>query len=398
MSDSTRRPAFSGTADESEGRHDRTNEKKIKDEKKESADAQLFYEVKNDIQGEESRNNNDELDNQSISNNVPLNNSECLRENNNDDSLVVSEISHLSVSSISSSGNVSTARHNLLNFMYTNARSLSPKMDSLIEMFDNLDLHFAAVSETWMSDDRRYENNLRKLEGKENLSMIARNRTGRGGGVAIIFNKSKINLKPVKLKSGKFEVVGGLGRTADDSKKILVFSVYYPPQMKKEAVDKLNDCISSSIDAQKIKHGPVRVIICGDMNNKNIVPILTDHPDTQVLPTPSTRKNETIDLCITSLNIDNIEVTGFPPLRSVTGTLSDHYCIVCFNKEEKRHVFEKNRFKLAHIMKKRPTRSEERLRVLTGLVCTVWMSMELPAPWIKQSVSYSRRIFPSRPS
>ena len=41
--------------------------------------------------------------------------------------------------------------------MYTNDRSLAPKIGSLIDVFDSWNLHFAAISETWLSNDGRYE-------------------------------------------------------------------------------------------------------------------------------------------------------------------------------------------------------------------------------------------------
>ena len=233
--------------------------------------------------------------------------------------------------------------YNILNFMYTNARSLPPKIRSLIDMFDNLDLHFAAISETWMTSGKKFQRNARKLEDKEDLIIIERNRRTRGGGVAIVFNKHKMILKPLKIPNNVFELVGAVGRTNDNSRKVVIYSVYYPPQLKREKVEALNACISASIDRQKVLLDYPRFIICGDFNLKNYLPIITDHPDITVMDSPNTRKNEILDLCLANFET-GATITKFPPLDNDKGQLSDHHCMVVQLKEKRVHLFKKKRF------------------------------------------------------
>ena len=262
---------------------------------------------------------------------------------------VPSSISNISRSSCSVSNNSLDSfddvdkKFNTINFVYTNARSLPPKIGSLIEIFDNYDLHFAAVSETWMTDGKRYEKNVQKLESKENLRIIARNRNARGGGVAIIFNKSRIDLKPLKIKNNKYELVGAIGRTKDCVKKLLVLSAYLPPQMKKNQVDDLNLCISDTIDSQKNAFGDLQVVLCGDFNKKNMDGVLVDHPDIRVLDTPTTRGGEVLDMCLTNAT-GQIDVKRLMPLHSETGQSSDHYCMFVRVINERKHDFVKTRF------------------------------------------------------
>ena len=227
--------------------------------------------------------------------------------------------------------------------MFTNSRSLPPKIESLVEMFDNLGLHFAAISETWMSEGKRYEKNAQKLEDRDELLIIKKSRRTRGGGVAIIFNKRKMSLKQFKIRDNKFEMVGASGRTAEDSRRLIVFSVYYPPQMKKDQVNEMNMCLSSAIDAQLVIDPDARIIICGDMNKKDVTQILTDHPDIVVLDTPETRKDERIDLCMTNIGGD-ISTEKFAPLISSDGHSSDHNCIVVRSKSPRIHIFRKIKF------------------------------------------------------
>ena len=229
--------------------------------------------------------------------------------------------------------------------MFTNARSLSPKIDSLVDMFDTLGIDFAAISETWLEDNERFMKNVRTLENKENLIIISRNRKARGGGVAIIYNKNKMSLNPVGMRGCDLEVVAAIGRTTQDDRKLLIISAYYPPNLKREGVDRLNDAISDTIDRQKEKHELLQVFLCGDMNRKDVTAILADHPDISVLQTPSTRNNDAIDLCMTNAERDSISVTKLPPLTTPDGRESDHSCILCEVKQPRRHIFRKIKFK-----------------------------------------------------
>ena len=235
----------------------------------------------------------DQEDDHIIYDDIPV-----LRESNSDQSLIIDVSVPYNENTYQNcnSENEPEMRCNVLNFLYTNARSLTPKVKSLVELFDNLNLYFAAISETWLVNGRKCDRNVDDLEHGEGLTMIAKNRRSRGGGVAIIFNKNKMTLKRVGMKEGGLEVVAAVGRTVEDSRKLLIISAYYPPQMKRQEVDKLNECISNTIDSQKLKHEALQIIVCGDMNKKDIIPVLTDHPDVKVLHSPSTRRGETIDL------------------------------------------------------------------------------------------------------
>ena len=82
-----------------------------------------------------------------------------------------------------------------INFAATNARSLPPKMLSMIENFNELQLSFFAITETWLKNNKQTEREIKDLSDSEQLGLLAKNRKKRGGGVAIIYNKNLINLK-----------------------------------------------------------------------------------------------------------------------------------------------------------------------------------------------------------
>ena len=268
-----------------------------------------------------------------------------LRDNNDHNEVLDDSLISMSSSNISENVNFDNVcqRFNTVSFLITNARSLPPKIRSLITYFEELELHFALVTETWMSEGDRYDRNAKKLEDRDNLEIIRKSRKTRGGGVAIVFDKKKIKLKYVKIKRNSFEVVAAVGRTTDDNRKLLIISAYYPPQMKKTKVEELNRCISDFIDDCKVKYDSLAVIIGGDMNQKDISAIIVDHPDVMVLDTPATRREEKLDLCLTNLKREDCYIRKFAPLTNDDGVKSDHDCLAVTIKSAKTHHFKKKK-------------------------------------------------------
>ena len=126
-----------------------------------------------------------------------------------------------------------------LNFICANARSLGPKINSLIDYFDELDLAFAIISETWFKQGNGLENLTTDLKYGHGLKLINKTRPTRpngqtisGGGVAIIVKNSLAHLKPYNLKKTNYEVVAAAGKLPRTSRRLIVFSVYLPPSMK----------------------------------------------------------------------------------------------------------------------------------------------------------------------
>lgn len=81
------------------------------------------------------------------------------------------------------------------NFLTINARSIKPKITSLVDYFHELNICACTVSETWLKDGVDLEKFKIDLEGKHRLKILLRNRpetaSGRrmvGGGVSVIFD------------------------------------------------------------------------------------------------------------------------------------------------------------------------------------------------------------------
>lgn len=137
-----------------------------------------------------------------------------------------------------------------MNFISTNACSLAPKMESLIECFTELDLTFAVITESWLRDDDQLRSTIVDLNEGEDLHLLTRNRkshNGRrvaGGGVAVAYNRSKINLTKIPVKRGNHEILVATGKIQNLSRKVVIIGIYLPPKIKSEK--RKNACLRSS--------------------------------------------------------------------------------------------------------------------------------------------------------
>ena len=81
-----------------------------------------------------------------------------------------------------------------IRFILSNARSLVPKITSLIDAMHELDLTFAAITETWFKGGKQLQRELLDIEMAANIKIICRNRKSRGG-VCFAFRASMCNFK-----------------------------------------------------------------------------------------------------------------------------------------------------------------------------------------------------------
>ena len=113
-----------------------------------------------------------------------------LREGNEQSLLEVSDFSNesilsartMSFSSTNSSSEdtnkfpeLNSADFGEVFFMFTNARSLPPKIKSLVEYFDLFKLSFAIITESWLASGTNLEEELRELEYGTSLKLIYKN-------------------------------------------------------------------------------------------------------------------------------------------------------------------------------------------------------------------------------
>ena len=97
-----------------------------------------------------------------------------------------------------------------LAYLITNARSLRPKILSLMDYINDLDLTLSIITETWFYEGEAYNKLKDDLKEDQRLEIISlfrpKNANGTrrtGGGVSIIYNPAKIRLKEYKINNRK---------------------------------------------------------------------------------------------------------------------------------------------------------------------------------------------------
>ena len=209
-----------------------------------------------------------------------------------------------------------------LNFINTNARSLCPKIGSLNNCFEELDLSFSVVTETWLSDGVLLDRDKDDLEHGAGLGLLHRNRppNSRGvshGGVAIIYRKAKMSLKELDIKNlDAYEVVAAIGNVIGQSRKVLVVACYMPPNY---SVTRGKDCLSYITDLvlhlKRMYKDPI-FYIAGDFNQWDLTSALVDYQDLVEAPVGPTRGNRSIDRTFTNISEHIVTATVLPPLES----------------------------------------------------------------------------------
>ena len=124
-----------------------------------------------------------------------------------------------------------------MNIINANARSLNNKIGSLIDIFDELQLSAAILTETWFRSGEELSRELEALKASDNIKMVARNRRGRkGGGVAVAFDSTMLNMKEFKFPNNVYELVCAVGNSSAGNRKIAIISLYIPPKQNAAAI------------------------------------------------------------------------------------------------------------------------------------------------------------------
>ena len=217
--------------------------------------------------------------------------------------------------------------------LFTNARSLLPKLESMTRAFQSLSLHGAGITETWFKGGKSLKERLDELEDAEGIRVIHKSRDGRnkkaGGGVAFAYCTGTANFKQLTLKSisREQEVLGVVGRVAKVKKKIVVFTVYVPPSTKVAEFESICSALTHEIAAARAAHGDPIIFVGGDFNRRDVGPALLRAADLRPISTEPTRGASTLDVVYSKVNYRLTEVQTLPPLDMAAGVNSDHRCI-----------------------------------------------------------------------
>ena len=249
---------------------------------------------------------------------------------------------------------VMNRRKNDVNFLLANARSLAPKMRSLVDSFNNLDLSFAIITESWLKPGSNLRDYITDLAAGLNLKIIhvsrkAKNGRNAGGGVALVYKPSKCQLNEYRIRRGNAEIVCATGKITGSKRKIVVIGVYLPPKLNaSQTRDALENICLAVLKVKEEFHDPY-IVIGGDFNGKDFEKSIDDYPDLCVLRTGPTRASAVLDkiACTFADQITSIMLRD--PLCTEEGSYSDHLSIyvraelVCEHKFVQRKLIVRRR-------------------------------------------------------
>ena len=159
-----------------------------------------------------------------------------------------------------------------MTVLNTNARSLCPKINSLIDCFGELNATIGVVTETWLSDGESLDEDIEHLVLRSGLRMIYKNRenNSRGfahRGVCITFKDSACTLKEMKLYNpGRFEVIAATGSLKCCPRRLVVIGCYLPPNYTVGRGRAALDFIAGAISEAKRRLGDPIIMMAGDFN------------------------------------------------------------------------------------------------------------------------------------
>lgn len=217
--------------------------------------------------------------------------------------------------------------------MLTNARSLAPKIESLVDAFGSLNLHFACITETWYSGGKELRDHIGEVEGRTGIRILQKSRDGRirkrGGGVAVAFNTALCNFKQRQLKvvSREHEVLCAVGKVGKIGRKVVVFVVYIPPGMRARQLEELKESLAAEVTAVKADVKNPILVVAEDVNHRDIAGAVSHTEQITLIPSGPTRGDNTIDLVYTNSPHNVAKCLTLPPLETATGARSDHKCV-----------------------------------------------------------------------
>ena len=222
------------------------------------------------------------------------------------------------------------SRHSL-SFINTNARSLGPKVESLLDCMHEKSCDLAMVTETWYQDNRAGTEEIEQYAARFSLGSILRNRTsvssnGRQyGGVAFFFRLASSSFKEFPLINPEdHEILATIGTVKGIKGKVFCITAYSPPNITLLKARQMHEFISDVLDEAKRQFPECTIILAGDFNHWPIEESVEDHLEILEIPHGNTRGSRAIDRSFCNFSRSLVESGTLPPLETDDGRSSDH--------------------------------------------------------------------------
>ena len=249
-----------------------------------------------------------------------------------------------------------------------NARSLSPKIDSLADCIEELDADVAVITETWFQN-RAMSDLAVDMAGEHGLEMFTLNRqvlsaNGRQyGGVAITTRSCRSTFKKVDIPNPEnFEVLCIAGKIKGVPEKLVVVAVYIPPNYPKTRADACLDYIADVVAEAKRRFSSPLIIVAGDWNQWPVDYVRQEHTDLVEVEHGPTRNGNKIDKFLINFHRSVDESDTLHPLDDGQGRESDH--LVAYFKASIRRTRQKTvKYKYRHFTDEGAVRFQQWIEV-----------------------------------
>ena len=220
-----------------------------------------------------------------------------------------------------------------ITILNTNARSLCPKIESLIDCFDEMNGTIGVITETWLADGDTLQTDIEDLSNGAGLGLICLNREPNQagvahGGVAVAYKNSACTMKKLDMPNPeKFEILVTLASLPGYSRKLITVACYLPPGYPvargKAALAHIEDVVQEV----KRQYKDPFIVVTGDFNQWDVAGALQDYPDLREADVGPTRKDRCLDRVFTNFERAVAESGSVPPLEvepGASGAKSDH--------------------------------------------------------------------------
>ena len=184
--------------------------------------------------------------------------------------------------------------------------------------------------------------------------------------MSIAYDAGKIKLNENKFAREGYEIVSATGRMLGESRTIVVYGVYLPPNLIKSKANRAAEIISDNITEIETKFESPIICLSGDFNQFGLNNIIADHPDIKLLNSPPTRKEAKLDLIATNIEQFNKECFTSTPLEGYE-SVSDHKPLVSVYAVPSSHSFSIVKYKTRKYTKKNEEKFVEELTIQTGV-------------------------------
>ena len=213
-----------------------------------------------------------------------------------------------------------------ITILNTNARSLCPKIESMINCFDEMSSTVGVITETWLADGDSLWKDIDDLAAGAGIGMICLNckQNAAGvahGGVAVAYRTGVCTMKRIDLPNPeRFEVLVTLATLPGYSRKLVTVGCYLPPGYPVARGRAGLAHAEELIREIKRRYRDPFVVVAGDFNQWDIADALQDFPDLREADVETTRKNCCLDRVFSNFERAVKESGTVLPLKTEPGT------------------------------------------------------------------------------